>query len=695
MRHSGEAPQRPATRRSNHADILHGVTVPDPYRWLEDVDGPEISDWIEAQNAQTYAMLDRIPFREGIRARMDALAHFEIVGIPKQAGGRIFFTLQAPDARQPSLGWSPVGGESSPSVIVDPESLCDDATIAVSGFEPSPSGRYLAYGLAEAGSDWQRWAIYDVEAGELLEDELEWLKFPEPSWRKDERGFFYASVGPAEAREMYKAPTVGRSLRFHKLGAPQSEDRVVFERPDEPQWLFFGKVTEDDRYLVIRIQKGTYRRHRIALVDLEDPNAVVRDLVKAFEDSFLYLGNDGDELFFLTNRDAPFGRVIAMNVGAPDSAAWREIVPESNRVLQHGCYTSKRFALTGLSDAASVVSIHEADGKHLQDVDLPSRGTVPLLTASDDGERIYLMYSDPATPWHVLVYEPARRTTRTLRDQVLAFNPSDYITEQEFYQSHDGTRVPVFISRKRTTVVDSGTPTCLYGYGGFNSPASPTFRIDHLAWMEMGGQLAVACIRGGGEYGREWHQSGARENRPNVFEDFIAAAEWLIETHRTSTRRLVIQGRSNGGLLVGACMTQRPDLFGACLPAVGVLDMLRFHKFTVGAYWISDYGSPDDPDLFPILLSYSPYHKVRKGTAYPATLVTTADHDDRVYPAHSFKFAAALQHAQGGDAPILLRVDVRAGHGIGKPKDKQLDEFADQWAFALNALEAQPSVGTD
>ena len=691
MKPTNELPCHPDTRRTDHADMIHGVSVPDPYRWLEAVDSPEISQWIDAQNEYTNAVLEGIQFRAQIREHMEALACFEIVGTPKQAGERVFFTLQSPDARQASLVWSPVGAEDTPITILDPEALSDDATIAIAGFEPSPSGRYLAYGLAEAGSDWQRWFVYDVEKGSLLGDALEWLKFPDPSWRKDESGFFYASVTPAEVQEMYKAPTAGRLLRFHRLGNPQSEDRIYFEQPDEPKWLFSGKVTADDRYLIIRIQRGTYRRHRLAYIDLADPALQVRNLVGTFEDMYLFLGSCGDELYFLTNRDAPLGRVIAMDLHDSEPGAWREVIPESERVLQYGLFAGERFALIGLSDASSVVGIYDRNGKCLQDVALPSRGTVPLLTASSEGARIYFLYSDPAFPWQVLVHEPGANETRPMRTQQLAFDPTEYITEQHHYESQDGTRVPIFITRKRTTAVGPETPTCLYGYGGFNSPESPTFRIHHLSWLEMGGQLAVAGIRGGGEYGRDWHQAGAKAQRPNVFADFIAAAEWLIETQRTSTSKLVIQGRSNGGLLVGACMTQRPDLFGCCLPAVGVLDMLRFHLFTVGSYWTSDYGSPDAPDMFPILLGYSPYHNVHEGTDYPPTMVTTADHDDRVYPAHSFKFAAALQHAQAGDAPVALRVDARAGHGLGKPKDKQLDEYADQWAFALNALNAKPT----
>ena len=683
----------PETRRDDHTDVLHGVCVPDPYRWLEDVDSKETAAWTDAQNTLTRSVLETIPFRGAIRERLDALSGFEAVGVPKEAGGRLFFTLQAPDARQPSLCWAQEGSDEA-RCLVDPEKLVDDATISIAGFEPSPSGRLLAYGLAEAGSDWQTWRILDVCSGEHLPDELSWLKFPFPSWRPDESGFFYSGLEPPPPGETFKAPVTKRSLRFHRLGERQEEDAVLFERPEEPMWLFTGRVTGDGRYLVIPIQRGTYHENRVSYVDFESPKAEVIDLLAEFDAAYQFLGCDDRTFFFLTTRDALRGRIVAIDVDRPEPSRWTEIVPESDAVLQTAAFIGGRFVVSALDDAVARVTVYDQEGRTVCDVELPGDGTVGLLEGRERGAVVHFPYADFVRPNVVLSHNVETGETRPFRDPKLPFDPNAYVTERYDVESPDGTRFPIFLARRRGVSVGPETPTCLYGYGGYNIAMSPHFKIDHLSWIDLGGQLAVACIRGGGEYGRDWHQAGARENRPNVFVDFIAAAEWLVETGRTSTKRLAIYGRSNGGLLVGACMTKRPDLFGACFPAVGVLDMLRFHKFTVGAYWVSDYGSPDDPEMFRILLGYSPVHNVVEGIAYPPTLVTTADHDDRVFPAHSHKFAAALQAAQSGEGPILLRVDVRAGHGLGKPKSKLLDEVADRWAFAFAALGAEPRIGT-
>jgi prolyl oligopeptidase len=681
----------PETRRDDHVDVLHDVRVPDPYRWLEDVDSEDTVAWTDAQNALTRSVLETIPFRAAIRERLNTLSSFEAVGVPKEAGGRLFFTLQKAAARQPSLCWAPEGSEEAHS-LVDPERLSDDATISMAGFEPSPSGRYVAYGLAEAGSDWQTWRVLDVDSGEHLPDELSWVKFPLPSWRPDESGFFYSGLEPPPPGEVFKAPVTTRSLRFHRLGERQDEDAVLFERPDEPMWRFTGRVTGDGRYLVVSIQRGTFLENRVSTIDFESSKAETIDLLPEFDASYQFLGSEEQTFFFLTTHDAPRGRVVAIDLDRPKPAAWTEIVPESNAVLESALYIGGRFVVSALHDAVARVTVYGRDGGRVRSVKLPGDGTIELLEGRERGTRVYFAYADFVHPDVVLVHDVESGETKPFREPELPFDRDAYVTERFDVESSDGTRFPIFLARRRDVTAGPETPTCLYGYGGYNIALSPHFKIDHLSWMDLGGQLAVACIRGGGEYGRDWHQAGARENRPNVFADFITAAEWLIETERTSVKRLAIYGRSNGGLLVGACMTKRPDLFGACLPAVGVLDMLRFHKFTVGAYWVSDYGSPDDPEMFPILLGYSPVHNVREGTAYPPTLVTTADHDDRVFPAHSHKFAAALQAAQSGEGPILLRVDKRAGHGLGKPKGKLLDEVADRWAFAFAALDAEPRL---
>ncbi|MCK4571244.1 S9 family peptidase [Candidatus Bipolaricaulota bacterium] len=681
--------QPPGTRRGKHVDHLHKVVVPDPYRWLEDVDSPDIKTWIRAQNEHTQSMLTSVSFGKKLRERVEALSSYEIVGMPKGAGNRLFFTLQMPEAKQPSLVWTEHGDDEI-HCLLDPETLATDATVSVMVFDPSPSGRYLAYGLSEAGSDWQKWYVMDVDTGQRLDDELDWIRFTIASWREDESGFFYSGSEPPPAEEVYKAPVTKCSIRFHRLGDAQANDAIIYDRQDEPEWISYGRVASDDRYLVITTRRGTYSQNRVCVLDLENPGDDPIELVPEFESSFIYLGACGDRFFFWTNSEAPFGRIVGIDLNEPERVNWQEVVAESDGVITWAAYISGFFVVTALFDAESRVLVYDLDGAVDHEIELPGRGTVPFVDGRVEGSIAYLWYNDASHPAFILRHDLCSRQTIPFREQALPYDPALFVTEQYVYESADGTKVPIFVSRKKSTVVGPNTPTCLYGYGGFNIPVSPGFRLDHLAWMDMGGQLAVACIRGGGEYGHEWHQAGACENRRNVFTDFIAAAEWLIDTKRTSTPKLVIHGRSNGGLLVGACMTKRPDLYGACLPAVGVLDMLRFHKFTVGAFWVSDYGSPDDPAMFPILMSYSPLHNVEKGTAYPPTLVTTADHDDRVFPAHSFKFAATLQHEQVGDNPILLRVEKRAGHGMGKPKGKLLDEIADNWIFAFAALESEP-----
>jgi prolyl oligopeptidase len=679
------------TRRVDGIDHLHGRDIPDPYRWLEDVDSTEVAEWIESQNRHTQSLLRAVPFGRRLRDRIEHLSSVESVGMPVEAGQRVFFTLRTPEALQPSLVWIEQGGREIHR-LVDPAALAEDAAISISGFNPSPTGRYVAYGLSEAGSDWQTWYVMDVDSGERLSDALHWIRFTYASWLEDESGFFYTGSEPPPPRQVYKAPATPRTIRFHRIGEAQSADRVIYGQRDPADWLTFGRVTSDNRHLVLTTQKGTYRQHRIHVLDLHNLDQDPRVVIPEFGASFTFLGSENERLFFWTDDGAPLGRIVGIDVGAPERETWREIVAESDGAIEAATYVQGNFVVSVLVNAESHFRVFDASGKAVREVPLPGRGTVSLIDGRAQGPRVYLWYSDVARPTLTIQHNVLSGETRPFRPQSLPYDPDDFVTERFDYESTDGTRVPIFISRKRSTQVGVDTPTCLYGYGGFNISQSPSFRLDHLAWMDMGGQLAVACIRGGGEYGKSWHMAGACKNRPNVFADFIAAAEWLIASKRTSTPKLVIHGRSNGGLLVGACMTMRPDLYGACLPAVGVLDMLRFHKFTVGAFWVSDYGSPDDPEMFPVLLSYSPLHNVQQGAAYPPTLVTTADHDDRVFPAHSFKFAAALQAAQSGEAPILLRVDARAGHGIGKPKDKLLDEIADNWIFTFAALDVTPEL---
>ena len=679
----------PKARRDPLVERLHGMAVPDPYRWLEDVDSEETVAWTEAQNALARSVIDEIPFRGQIRSRLDSLSEVEAVGVPKEAGDRLFFTLRAPDARQASLVWQG-SGDAEPHTLVDPEELSDDGTISVTEFAPSPCGKYIAYTKAEAGSDWQILRVIDVGTGEHLDDRLEWLKFPGVSWLPDSSGFFYAASEPPPPGDEFKASVTQRSLRLHHIGEEQSADELILKYPGQPQWLVYGEVTADGRYLIVSIFKGTYQENRVALIDLGSSERTVVDLMPNFDATYRFVGSEGDVLFFHTTREAPFGRIVAVNSASPAPENWRVVIPESDATIDQAVCVAGRLVVASLRDAVADLSVYSKQGKRLHQVGLPGAGTIEVLRGRERGQVAYFSYGDFVRPNLVYRLDVETGEPEAFRGDALPYDPDDYTTETHWVETEAGVRVPVFLTRKAGVEAGRKTPTCLYGYGGFNIPMSPHFKIDHLSWLDLGGQLAVACIRGGGEFGEDWHQAGAKTNRPNVFSDFIAVAEWLVETKRTSTPKLAIYGRSNGGLLVGACMTQRPELFGACLPTVGVLDMLRFHLFTVGSFWVSDYGSPDDKPEFEVLHSYSPVHNVVDGTAYPPTLVSTADHDDRVFPAHSHKFAAALQAAQASDAPILLRVDFRAGHGLGKPKGKLLDEVADRWAFAFAALDSEP-----
>ena len=684
-----DADDYPQTRRDSQSDILHGVNVPDPYRWLEDVDSPETEAWTRAQNELTQSLLKEIPFRDGIRHRLDELSRYEVVGVPIEAGERLFFTLQGPDERQASLVWTEAAAEEVHR-LVDPETLADDATVSITEFAPSPCGERVVYGLAEAGSDWQVLKVLDVDSGEHLPDRIEWVKFPGASWAPDESGFYYSGSEPPPPDDALKAAATKRSLRFHRLGEDQAQDETVFEMADDPELLPYGHVTEDGKYLVITIYRGTYQENRVSLIDRTAETGEAIHLIGTFDATFEFIGSKESRLFFLTTQEAALGRIIAIDIERPNRSDWMEVIPESDGTIEQAVFVGGRFVVSTLRGAIGHLAVYDIDGECLHDVELPGAGTLPVLEGRQGGRTAYVSYADFVHPNVVFAHDVTTGVTRPFREIRLPYDRKAYETEIHWVETAEDVKVPVFLTRKRGVEPGPETPTCLYGYGGFNIAQSPHFKIDHLSWLDLGGQLAVACIRGGGEFGRDWHQAGAKENRPNVFGDFIAVAEWLVETERTSTPKLAIYGRSNGGLLVGACMTKRPDLFGACLPTVGVLDMLRFHLFTVGAFWVSDFGSPDDAAMFPILHGYSPLHNVVPGTAYPPTLVTTADHDDRVFPAHSHKFTAALQTAQVGGAPVALRVDFRAGHGLGKPKGKLLDEVADRWSFAFAALGAQP-----
>ncbi|MGC4006727.1 MAG: prolyl oligopeptidase family serine peptidase [Pirellulales bacterium] len=577
------------------------------------------------------------------------------------------------------------------AVLIDPNTWSKDGTLALGGMAFSdgskgPLGRYVAYAQSQSGSDWTTWRVMEIVGGKLLNDEVKWVKSSSASWTRDEAGFYYGRYDEPPEGEAFQKSNLNHKLYYHKLGTTQDKDKLVYERPDHPTWVFHGHVTEDGKYLIVTISKGTDNKYRILYRDLSDKDASFVELIDNFEQEYSFLGNNGPIFYFQTDADAPRKRVIAIDTRKPERQNWSELIPQTDNTLVDTSYVGKQFFAEYLQDASSLVRVHNQDGKHLRDVDLPGIGSAGGFGGEEDDTETFYSFSSYTVPSSTYRYDLKTGKSTLLRRSKVEFDPDAYETKQVFYPSRDGTKIPMFLTYKKGLKLDGTNPTLLYGYGGFNIPLTPSFSASRIVWLEAGGVYAVANLRGGGEYGENWHRAGTRLQKQNVFDDFIAAAEYLIKENYTQPKKLAIQGGSNGGLLVGACMTQRPDLFGACLPAVGVMDMLRFHKFTVGRFWVDDYGSSDDPVEFHALYAYSPLHNLKPGTKYPATMVITADTDDRVVPGHSFKFAAALQAAHAGDAPVLIRIETKAGHGAGKPTTKLIDEATDQYAFLFKAL---------
>ena len=675
----------PPARRSEQTDDYHGTVVADPYRWLEDPDAPESRAWIEAENALAFGFLEQIPARAEIARRLTDLWNYERYGTPHLQGGRYFYGRNDGLQNQ-SVLYVTETLDGDPRVLLDPNTLSEDGTVALAGSAISEDGKWIAYGLSAAGSDWTEWKVRSVDTGEDAADHLRWVKFSGASWAKDGSGFYYSRYDAPPAGEELQQANYYQKLFFHALGTPQDDDVLVYERPDEKEWGFGGSVSEDGEYLLIYVRQGTERMNRLYYKSLATPDAPVVPLLDGFDASYTFLGREGREFWLQTDNQAPRGRVVAVDIDHPDPEHWREVIPEAAETLEGVSLVGERFVASYLKDACTQVKVFALDGTFERTVDLPGLGSAGGFGGKREQTETFYAYTSYTVPTTVYRYDIPTGTSTVYRQPAVAFDPADYETTQVFYASKDGTRIPLFLTHKKGLTRDGQNPTYLYGYGGFDISLTPSFSPAQVVWLERGGILAVANLRGGGEYGKAWHDAGRLHVKQNVFDDFIAAGEWLIENHYTSTPKLAIGGVSNGGLLVGACLTQRPDLWGACLPAVGVLDMLRFQKFTIGWAWVSDYGSSDNPADFPVLYAYSPLHNLKPGTAYPATLITTGDHDDRVVPAHSFKFAAALQAAQGGDAPALIRIETRAGHGAGKPTAKVIEEAADRWAFLVKVL---------
>jgi len=682
---SAQAIQYPQAKKGDQVDDYHGTKVTDPYRWLEDTESADSRAWIEAQNKITSAYLAGIPQREKIRQRLTELWNYERYSSPRKVGN--YYIYSKNDGLQNQSVWYIAKSIDDPGrVFFDPNKLSTDGTAALGGSSFTDDGRLWAYGVATAGSDRTEWKVMDVETGKLLADTLRPNRQGGVSWLKDNSGFYYSAFPTSDtAGGELKSNTFNQKLYFHKLGTPQSEDIVIYERPDDKELFVSGGVTEDGKWLVINVGKGTSPKNMVYFKNLTMEKAGILPLVDKLEANFSYVGNDGSTFYFTTDKDASRAKLVSVDVLAK-TPVWKEILPEAAETLNNVSFINDQFVAGYLKDAYTQLKIYSRDGKFIRDVSLPGIGSAGGFGGKRFDTETFYSFSSFNAPTIIYRYDMKSGKSTLFRQPSVKFDPNDFQVSQVFYKSKDGTRVPMFLFHKKGIKLDGQNPTILYGYGGFNVPSTPAFSVSRLVWAEMGGVFALANIRGGSEYGEAWHEAGTKLKKQNVFDDFIAAAEFLIADKVTSPSKLAIQGGSNGGLLVGAVLNQRPDLFGAALPAVGVMDMLRFPKFTIGWAWTSDYGSPDNADEFAAIYKYSPYHNIKPGTKYPATLITTADHDDRVFPAHSFKYAAAIQAAQAGDEPVLIRIETKAGHGAGKPTAKQIEEVTDVYGFLVKNL---------
>lgn len=696
MSYSQKPLNYPIARKIEVVDDYHGVKVADPYRWLEDPNSEETKAWVNAENEVTFAYLEEIAERKIIQQRLTQIWDYEKYGVPFKEGDRYFYYKNDGLQNQSVLYTLPTL-DSEPEVLIDPNTFSEDGTVALAGIAISKDGNLLAYGLSRSGSDWQEWRILNIETRQHYPEVLQWIKFYRPSWNFDNLGFFYSRYEAPKENSKLEEVNYLHKVYYHRLGSSQSEDILIYERPEKKEWTYACYVTDDGKYLILTIWQSTERKNLIYYKFLggfssqaeKNDDLIVADskfveLIPQFEAEYSLIDNDGSLFLFLTDLNAPRKRVISIDI---NSESRREIIPEAEDTLQGVGILNNRFFAFYLKDARSQVKIFNLDGSLFGDLALPGIGSVGGFYGKRDDKETFYSYTSFTTPPTIYRYDLVTGESKIYRQPSVDFNADDYETKQIFFNSKDGTQVPMFVSYKKGVKLDGNNPTILYGYGGFSISITPGFSISRLAWMEMGGVYAIANIRGGGEYGEDWHQAGIKLKKQNVFDDFIAAAEWLIDNNYTSPKKLAITGASNGGLLVGACMTQRPDLFGAALPGVGVMDMLRFHKFTIGWAWVADFGSPDNPEEFKALYAYSPLHNLKEGTCYPATLITTADHDDRVVPAHSFKFAATLQKSHLGDNPVLIRIETKAGHGSGKPTAKIIEEIADVFAFLLRVLD--------
>ena len=672
-------PNYPHTRSMDLVEQEFGDAVADPYRWLEnDVrTDPEVRDWVSAENKATNAYLATLPGRDIFASRIRKLINFERFNTPRKAGNRYFYTRNDGLQNQ-SVLWVREGAKGEAHVLIDPNTWVKDGATALAEWQPSDDGRLLLYSVQDGGTDWRILRVLDVTTGKRLDDELGWVKFSGIYWNKDGSGFYYSRFAAPDQGAAFQSPNINQTVYFHRIGTPQADDTKIYATPAHPKWNHAAQVTDDGNYLVITTSQGTDDRYELHIAALDGKPLRLRTLIAGMENDWDLAGSVGSKLYFKTNKDAPRARLVMINVAARQTKLV-EIVGQGPDTLVGASLVGNRIILAYLGDAKSEAELRELDGRRVGPISLPTIGTAAGFGGKDGDPETFYTFSSFTIPPTVYRYNTATGKSDIFAQSKVSFDPADYVTEQHFYPSKDGTRVPMFVIRKRDTKLPA--PALLYGYGGFNIAQTPGFSATRLAWLEQGGVLAIANLRGGGEYGAEWHDAGRLARKQNVFDDFIAAGEYLIAQGVTAKGKLAIEGRSNGGLLVGAVVNQRPDLFAAALPTVGVMDMLRFNRFTAGRYWVDDYGDPAKEADFKVLRAYSPYHNITSGKEYPAILVMTADTDDRVVPGHSFKYAAALQAADIGDKPHLIRIDTRSGHGSGKPTDKVIAEFADAYAF--------------
>jgi prolyl oligopeptidase len=686
----------PDTRKVEQVDTYHGTAVVDPYRWLEDDNSAETKAWVKAQNAMTDRFLASLPQRASVKKLYTDLYNFEKFGVPFKEGGRYFFSRND-GLQQQSVLYTVKSLDDQPVVALDPNTLSKDGTVALTGTVASRDGKYLAYGIASGGSDWQEWHVRDLATGKDLGDVVKWVKFSTAEWTPDGKGFFYSRYDAPKEGATLTGSNFFQKLYYHRLGTEQSADALVYENKNEKEWGFGTTVSDDGRHVFIYIWKGSGRKNGLLWMPLSGgafAAAEPKPITLEFDAEFVPVGSNGNTLWVKTDLNAPRGRVVAIDLSQPARANWKTLIAEREEAMTGASAVGGRLFAQYLKDAAGLVRVHDAQGKFHNEVPLPGVGSVSGFGGRFDQDETFFSYTSLTTPPGIYRYDVKTGKVSLFKRPKTAFDADAFETRRVFVTSKDGTKFPVFIAHRKGLKLDGSNPTLLYGYGGFNVPETPSYRVTAAVWLQMGGVYVTASLRGGGEYGAQWHEAGTKLRKQNVFDDFIAAGEWLVANKYTSPAKLAINGGSNGGLLVGAVLNQRPDLFGAAVPQVGVMDMLRFHKFTIGWAWISDYGSSDKADEFKAIYAYSPLHTVKRDKAYPPVLVTTADHDDRVVPAHSFKYAAEMQAAANAytaatgkpTGPVLIRIETSAGHGAGTPTSKIIDERSDILAFVAQAL---------